>query len=342
MRLCSTAMVLGFALGCRPEPPLPFAGPLALVTLNVANGAGDRYRTAENRNRQAMLLDGASGDVSALEEVDVGVDRSGNGNTALQIAAKIQPGFEPCAFELPGDHFSIEGTLRCDAEKGTILFGVGFRADDPFALDANGLPSGIMDADSSLDPVGVDRGSDAYYGNAVIVRRPWSVAAAYTVALPADPTVGLPADLLKHLGDREPNRAALAANNQSVRNGPAIEPRSVLVARLTKPGSNVVSVLITHLESGGSPALRQTQLEAVLWVARAERTAGRSVAILGDFNLPSAQAVASMNDAGFTTPKPSNEIDQIWLDSTFPNATADALPTGGASDHLVAIKVSVP
>ncbi|WP_194869394.1 endonuclease/exonuclease/phosphatase family protein [Myxococcus sp. AB025B] len=59
------------------------------LTLNLANGAGSEYRTAKNREEQAELIRETGATIAGFQEVDIGVDRSGNANTALDIARRV-------------------------------------------------------------------------------------------------------------------------------------------------------------------------------------------------------------------------------------------------------------
>lgn len=61
--------------------------PISFFSLNIANGAGPAWRTADARAAQAGMIarqgiDGGPPDVVALEEVDVGLARSGGIDTA--------------------------------------------------------------------------------------------------------------------------------------------------------------------------------------------------------------------------------------------------------------------
>lgn len=335
---------VAFGCGSSEEPVLAPPGEASVMSFNIASGAGDRFRTAQSRLAQGALVADAGADVVALQEVDVDVDRSGNVDTAAAVAAAVAPGFGSCALDVAAPpHLRPDGTRLARCEAGAIVFGVGFRGDDPFAAASDGTPSGIMDADDSLGPTGVDRGRDAAYGNALIVRAPWRVEAAYTVALPIDPA-GPVADaaLLDRLrqGPAGDALAALAAHNEAIRRQRGIEPRSVLVVRVTKPGTTPLTVLTTHLESAGASEVRRAQLAALTAIARAEqRRADAHLVVAGDLNMPPSEAQPAMTEAGFVLAAPpaaTVEIDQIWAGAGVVVETAARIPTGGASDHAEA------
>ncbi|MBX3186570.1 MAG: endonuclease/exonuclease/phosphatase family protein [Labilithrix sp.] len=347
MRQALYVAALAIALGCgtAKEAALTPPGPLTLMSVNIASGAGDRFRTADHRVGQGAFVARSSAEVVGLQEVDVGVDRSGDADTAARVAAAASPGFATCAFAVVDPpHLRGDGTRLARCEAGAIVFGVGFRGDDPFAADDRGTPSGIMDGDDSLNPTGVDRGADALYGNALIVAAPWEVEATYTVALPMDASgPRAPDTLLDRLARESPDVdaiAALAAHNDATRRRRGIEPRSALVARIRKPGTTALSVITTHLESAGPSELRGAQLDALVAIARVEQQRNdHRVVVLGDFNMPSSEARPALAAAGFVLAAPTEaaaDIDQIWVDATLVIDAATRAPTDGASDHAYA------
>lgn len=300
-------------MACTPAPRT-----VRVMTLNAANGAGDRFRTSDTRSLQRSLLQGA--DIAALQEVDVGVERSGKLNTPLEVAG---PAFSGCTFAVTAaPHLSPDGVLRCSADAGTVLFGLGFRGNDGV--------SGIIDADTSLNPASEDRSPDALYGNALVIRG-LKLDSAVVVALPVVTDMSLEPYATLSKGPLE----ALAAHNLATRTMPDNEPRSVLVARLGK-----IVVLATHLETAAFPAVRAAQLNAALAIARAERAQGRRVIFMGDFNMPSSEAEAVLADAGFAH-SVGDGIDQVWADPSLSVSEVSERPTEGASDHPVAPSVTL-
>ncbi len=340
-------VVLALGLGCGPrgEPVLVAPGLVTVMTFNTASGGGDRFRTPDNRARQGALVARSAAEVVGLQEVDVGVERSGDTDTAAAVAAAVAPGFASCSFAVGGaPHMRSDGTRLRNCEAGSVVFGVAFRADDAFAASSDGTPSGIMDADDSLNPPSVDRSADAFYGNALIVRAPWEVEASYTVALPIDAAgPAAPDELLERLreGPSEDAVEALAAHNVATRRQRGIEPRSVLVVRIRKPGTTALTLLTTHLESSGPRELRRAQLAALVAIARAEqsRRGTHHVVVMGDFNMPPSEAEPRMAGAGFVRAAPPDatpDIHQIWVEPLVV-ATAARVPTDGASDHEAAV-----
>jgi endonuclease/exonuclease/phosphatase family metal-dependent hydrolase len=106
----------------------------------------------------------------------------------------------------------------------------------------------------------------------------------------------------------------------------------VLVARLTRQGAPPLTVLATHLESAGAPALRRAQLEATALVARRERAQGRQVLLLGDLNMGPAEAAEVLAGAGMVHAV-GEAIDQVWIDATLTATAPEERPVDGASDH---------
>lgn len=321
-----SVLLVGLMVGCGAAPadaPPRFG----LMTLNVANGAGDRYRTAMTRTVQQSFI--AQSTVVALQEVDVGVTRSGDVNTALVLAG---PEFEGCHFQVAqAPHLSADGALRCDSAAGTVLFGLSLRGSD-----AAGMPLGITDEDLSLNPKSVDRGFDALYGNALILR---GAAAEFVavVGLPADaapPEPGAYAALVASTPERR------ASHNLDIRSRPGLEPRSALLARLSRRGAPTLSVINVHLSSGDVEPLRLTQLGAVVEMAQAERASGRELVVMGDLNLSVAQAASRLSDAGFVSAS-SVALDQLWVDSALTLLDANDVPGEGATDHAYAITAIV-
>jgi hypothetical protein len=66
------------------------------MTLTTANGAKgppwdeDGYREADTRNKQADLIKQSGATIVGFQEADVGVDRTQNVNTALDVARRAQ------------------------------------------------------------------------------------------------------------------------------------------------------------------------------------------------------------------------------------------------------------
>jgi len=325
-------------------------GPVTLMTLNVASGAGDRFRTAAARSSQGSFIARSGVEIVGMQEVDLQTDRSGNMDVASSIARGMGPGFDACTFADPAEpHMSADGTRLARCVAGTVVFGTGFRGDDRFSAGPDGTPTGILDVDVSLNPTGADRGADAFYGNALVVRSPWEVLGAYTVALPIDGALpGAPPELLDQLAASAPHAgaiAALAVHNVAVRTHRGVEPRSALVARVRRPGTRARTIIVTHLEAYGTPQLRNAQLDAVIAIAHAEQRGeqGRRVLVIGDFNMTPNLAAPRLRPAGFVyaAPNGSTDIGQIWVDAALTTDLAALVPTEGASDHGVAAMATV-
>lgn len=308
-------LLLGALSACSTAPAAD-AG-LRLMSFNMANGAGDRFRTAEHRALQAGVV--AGHELVALQEVDVGVERSGSLNTAVAIS-----GLAEC---VPSE-LSADGVITCRAEAGVVLFGVAFHGDDLFSVRDGGLPLGILDRDPSLTPESADRRPSALYGNALIVRGA-KVSTAVVVALPITEA---PPDLDAYAQLANGTLEQLAAHNLQVRSSEGIEPRSVLVARVDRPGRAPLAALVLHLEAGNQGPLRQAQLSAALAIARGEQARGRVVVFLGDFNMPPSEAEPAFLDAGYVRAV-GETFDQIWVERSLSATEAVELPTDGGSDH---------
>jgi endonuclease/exonuclease/phosphatase family metal-dependent hydrolase len=364
--------VLSVGLACRsprdfstePEPEPTGAPPdpraMTVMSFNMASGAGDRFRTAANRRAQGVFLGRSAPDVVGLQEVDLGVDRSGDADTAHELAAALAggSGVGDCTFDVPAvPHVRADGTRIARCAFGATVFGVGFRADDTFAAGKDALPSGIMDADPSDGAVGVDRSSDAFYGNALVVRAPWEVASAYDLALPIDAAgPSAPPALLAELArDARDDRldvdagalSRLAAHNEAVRGQRGVEPRAALVVRVHRRDAGErahFTVITTHLESAGTQALRLAQLSSVADVVRAERAGLARVVVAGDFNALPDVVAAVLGAVGLVHAAPADatpEIDQIWVDVGLAVELAALPATGGTSDHARAVLARV-
>lgn len=307
------------AVACAEPQPDPA---LRAMSLNVACGAGDRFRTDENRRRLAALVEDV--EVAALQEVDVGVERSGRVDTARAVAA-----LDACrSMSESGD-----GVTRCDGQGVTVLFGLAFQADDAFSADDAGVPAGIPDSDPSLTPTGTDRSPTARFGNALIVRG-HAIESAIVVALPL---VSGPVDSSDYEALAAGSFEQRAAYNLKIRSSPGIEPRSALIARLGRQRS----VLVTHLEAGSAVReLRLAQLQAVAALALAEKAKGRSPIILGDLNLSSDEAAETLVPAGFALAR-AEGADQLWVDAQLEFDSGESRPTEGASDHAFAVGATV-
>ncbi|PZR15034.1 MAG: hypothetical protein DI536_09665 [Archangium gephyra] len=293
-------VALTLASGCAVKPAAVDAG-LRIASLNTANGAGDLYRVPAVRARQSELL--ADIDVAALQEVDVGVMRSGDLNTAAHAA-----GLADCS---PAP-VTEDGVLRCTLGTDTVVFGIA-------------LAGGIPDTDETLDPTGIDTRPTAFYGNAVVVRGR-AVESAVVVALPGDVQ---PLSLERYAMLADAPLEELAAHNRDARATARIEARAVVVVRLVQPK---LSLLALHLEADDEGPLRHAQLAAAVAIAKAERAKGRFVVVLGDFNMQPSETGATFTDGGFSRAV-GEGLNQIWVDATLRTSEAVELPTDGGSDH---------
>ncbi len=64
--------------------------PFTVVSLNIASGAGEGYRTPEARAKQAAFLGDQHADIIGLQEVDVGTVRSDGQDTAAQATSGLR------------------------------------------------------------------------------------------------------------------------------------------------------------------------------------------------------------------------------------------------------------
>jgi hypothetical protein len=249
-----------------------------------------------------------------------------------------------CSVSVPP--FTPDGVRRCVGQAGAVVFGRAFQGDDPYdAVD--GVPTGIQDGDSSINPPGTDRSPGAVFGDALVARRP--SGDAYVVELPSDDVQVADDPLFPELAHDPPPEAArddLAQLNRTLRRGPAIEPRVVLVTRIPRDDARTLSVLVTHIEAGDFGALRRRQLERVLDVAKAERDGppARDVVVLGDLNQSSADGAPLMAGAGLRDAAAAldpTSFDQIWVDASLDLLEASQLPTDGVTDHIYAVRAIV-
>jgi endonuclease/exonuclease/phosphatase family metal-dependent hydrolase len=314
----------------------PKAVPVTLLTINIASGAGDVYRSSDNRARQAAFVAGSGAGIIGMEEVDINADRSFHTDTAndvLEIA---------CSLATP--EYTADGIRACRGAGGTYDFGLALRGDDTFELDENGLPTGIPGDGST------DRSHDAVYGVA-LGARDFAVSDAYDVGLPTSPQQ--PADdplytALAQSGPDSPARAELAARNLALRTEPAVEPRTALVSRIERPNAAPLTVIVTHLEINEFLDISANQLARVLVVARAERAGppARRVIVMGDFNNATIGHADEFTAAGLRRALippdgVGDNLDQIWIDDELLLLDADQLPTMGVTDHAVAARATI-
>ena len=314
--------------------PPPGRG-LRLVTLNIANGAGDAYRTAEARSQQAAWLEQTEPGVVALQEVDVGVKRTDDRNTALDVVARMNPAMRAC-FHTDHRHRTADGTTRFDSGAGTLVTGASFYGDERSICGRE------------VDPTEADRGAAASYGNATYVAPPNRVEDAYTVSLPRTDAAlseseerGLASLGKGAFSDEE--RALLAAANEAQRAGAGDEPRSALVTRVVDGSGHRTSIINVHLSH--DVAIRGRQLEAIAAIARSEGRGppAREVVVMGDFNATREEVAPYLESAGLRrtvgSPRaPEGEsnfgaLDQIYVSATVETEASAQLQTDGASDH---------
>jgi Endonuclease/Exonuclease/phosphatase family len=313
----------------------PADAPLTLLTVNIANGAGNFYRTSDTRAAQAAFVARSGATIVGMEEVDIGVDRSAHADTGDEVLAL------PCTVAQPP--YTADGVRRCESAAGSYVFALSVRGDDTYRI-VDGLPVGIEAGTST------DRSHDAVFGVAVGVRH-LAVTDAYAVMLPN--TVDQPPDeaLFAALGAGGPDapaRAQLAERNLSLRTLPGLPPRVALVVRLDHPGGVPLSVIETHLEIADIPGMGGNQLTSVLAMVRAERAGppARQVVVMGDFNQATFGRAQSLLDAGLRRaldPPTSvgSVLDQIWVDTDLLLLRTGELSTGGVSDHPVAVRTTI-
>jgi endonuclease/exonuclease/phosphatase family metal-dependent hydrolase len=331
MKLVVVLSVLG--LSCVPAllPPPPPQPPSVVTALsfNLANGAGDDYRTAAQRAAQRRFLDASGAGLVALQEVDSFVLRSGD----VDVLREVTP------FDCEPADWSTDGVRTCAGDGGVSLMARALCGPDPYANDAQGVPAGIPGGGST------DRRASACYGVALVVRNPLRVTSAFTLGLPNSLDGGVVDDELDALLTApeltQATRDRLGAHNAQLRRGPAIEPRTALVAHVARPHGAPLAVIAVHFEPVRSGDLAQHQLARVRSLVRWERQRGRGVILLGDFNLTPAQASAVLADAGVVRAvEPAAVerplIDQVWLDSALVPRRSEQRSTDGTSDHLTA------
>jgi endonuclease/exonuclease/phosphatase family metal-dependent hydrolase len=307
---------------------LPDPAGTGVLTLNTANGVqSGRYRDGDDRQRQADFIKATGASIVALQEVDVGVDRTQNVNTALDIIRRNHSSFD--VFTDPNAKVprvdigqdapetaireGRDGTTLYQTPEGTLVTGESFSGDDR---------EGGVDDDT-------DKG--ASYGNALFVAAPNKVSEAYTVALPSSLNKGAPSApseaQLAALADgklTDAERTQLEQSNEAIRDDPnGEEPRSALVTRVVGPDGRETTYINTHTAAGeGSEQLRQDQLAYIAQLAEAESKGppAREVVVLGDLN-DSTGAVDAAFDSTFdgglnrTVGGDSygrHNFDQIW------------------------------
>ncbi|MFP2908355.1 endonuclease/exonuclease/phosphatase family protein, partial [Pyxidicoccus sp. 3LFB2] len=330
----------GYSEPQAPEdlPPVPPGG-TGVLTLNTANGADEYYGTDENREAQADLIQETGASIVALQEVDVGLERSGGVNTALELVRKLNPAFDafttgeltpvPIGADAPPTAIreGADGTTLYQTPEGTLVTGESFSGDDRGGLGT--------------------RSEEATYGNAVYVAPPNRVVDAYTVVLPnsggADPASG-PPDLAA-LGSgpvTDAEREALKAYNEGIRDGGGEEPRTALVTRVVGPDGKEQSIINVHLAAGEeNQALRDAQLAYLAQVVEAESKGppAREVVVMGDFNdttehvgeyLGTGEGGAGLNRTVGGHNAGIENYDQIWTSSGLDTSHSAQVDTGGS------------
>jgi endonuclease/exonuclease/phosphatase family metal-dependent hydrolase len=338
--LARAAALVGIAVGAAACSAR--ATSLTLLTINIANGAGDVWRSAEVRARQAAFVAAQHANLVGMEEIDVDVERSFHADTGADVLALA------CTVTTPA--YTADGVRRCSAPDGTYLFGRAITGADTYALE-DGLPAGIPDHDDTVPPAGTDRSPDAAYGVALGARG-LDVSDAYTVGLPTQADQPPDDPLFTELatsGPDSPARLELAARNLALRMLPALEPRTALVTRLGRLDAPPLSVVVTHLEIAAFADINANQLARVVAVARAERIGppARNVIVMGDFNegtFGHADALGNIGLRRALEPPSSSlgdRLDQIWVDADLLILDTEQVSTMGLSDHAVAVRATI-
>ncbi|NMO17119.1 endonuclease/exonuclease/phosphatase family protein [Pyxidicoccus fallax] len=317
------------------EVPLKRPGGTGVLTFNTANGAGAEYRTPQNREAQAELIRKSGASIVAFQEVDSGVSRSGEVNTALDVVARVDDSFR--VFMNGGVKESIDihepapptakrtgsdGTTLYQTPEGALVTGESFSGDDR--------------------SIGGDTGANATYGNAIYVAAPQQVTEAYTVVLPShtthaegrtktlDTVTGASPAEIAALADGQltpEERDRLAADNERLRGLPnsgadtASEPRSALVTRVRNPDGTEQTLINVHV-AVEPESLRDAQLAYIAQIAAAESKGppAREVMVMGDFNSYSEQvrehfAAVGLEQVVGGPGEHGGNIDQIWTTS---------------------------
>lgn len=321
-----------------------------VLTLNIANGAGDAYRDGDTRERQADLIRDTGASIVAFQEADVNAARSGDVNTPLDVARRTNSAFDvfsgsnPQVPEVdinePAPATAIrkgsDGTTLYQTPDATLITGESYSGED----------YGRYGVGTEEKP---DKGADASFGNAIYVAKPNRVVDAYTVALPhsAGPEHPPASDELLGQLARGPatdaQRDELGKVNEGVRDNAEREPRSALVARVAGPDGRERTIINVHLSQNKYPEDRERQLEYITKIVEAERSAdpSREIVVLGDFNSSTAEIEKAFEDAGLHQEVGGQKAsfgnyDQVWVsNNTYTSASAQ-VETDGASDHLYA------
>lgn len=327
---------------------LPDPRGTGVLTLNTANGVrSGEYRGPDDRRRQAELIQQTGASIVALQEVDVGVDRTRNVNTALDVLRHVNPAFADfltqgadvprvdIGQEAPGTAIrtGVDGTTLYQTPQGTLVTGESFSGDDR----AGGVSN--------------DTGSGATYGNALYVAAPNRVSEAYTVALPssleANAPPGASREQLEALADgqlTDAERQQLRQSNEAIRDDPnGEEPRSALVTRVVGPDGREQTIINLHVAAGDNEAdatLRQRQLEYVAQLVQAESNGppAREVVVLGDFNDSTANVAQAFEGTGLERvvggrAATGANFDQIWTTGGITTENSAQVKTQGTSDH---------
>jgi hypothetical protein len=318
---------------------------VGVMTLNSASGADgppwdrDQYRKADNREKQANLIKESGATIVGFQEADVGVNRTDNVNTALDVARRANSAFEPffdpnnnvptVSMDEPAPDTAIrkgaDGTTIYQTPGAALVTGESFSGDDR--------------------AINKDAGADASYGNALYVAEPNQLVEAYTVSLPRsaggpDPASPELVGKLASGGVSAEERAELGKVNEAVRDAPGSEPRSALVARVKGPDGKERTIINTHLSSVDNPEERKKQIEYLAQLVKAETQAnpGREVVVMGDFNSSTAEVGAGLEGAGMHREvggkkEADHNFDQVWVTNNANTDTSAQVNTNGTSDH---------
>lgn len=123
--------LLALGVACIPAlPPAPAPPPsvVSCLSINLANGAGNEYRTPTQRAVQRRFLDESGAGLIALQEVDSFVMRSGN----VDVAREVTP------FDCVPGEWSPDGVRDCAGDGGVSLMARAICGPDPYANDEQG------------------------------------------------------------------------------------------------------------------------------------------------------------------------------------------------------------
>ncbi|MCA9603832.1 MAG: hypothetical protein KC417_17495, partial [Myxococcales bacterium] len=331
----------------------------------VCGGDENYFRRDAQWKKTAKTMRQAGSSIIAMQENYRNNPRSDNKNTALETLAQVDPSLSVFLKGKEGRDYVVapHGTLcpprgdkpclkeRADGtfwyqtpDGGTLILGnstLAKKREEGFwgsvgRMAMNHLPIWGNKSDRERSRDG-DQDTNPY-GNATYLPPGHTLVNAYTEAFDPsfDPDTYVPGGSLKPNARNRQNELSRehADAFKFKRDGKeevGVEHRAALVTITRDPQGRERAVINVHLSTVGKA--REKELEHLRAIAAYERSRGREVAVMGDFNADAKEVVPVLTKGTGLALASGNDIDMIYTTEASRVKEGVDVQTGGGTDH---------